>query len=67
MPDDHLVRFVVDIVDRLDLRALVIAKELDTLKVGTVSPDGTKIRANTGKHKALRSPTNSRRFAAATV
>lgn len=131
LPDDHLARFVVDIVDRLDLSALtssytgrgshpyhpalmvallfygyasgtfssrklekasydsipyrficanthpdhdsicafrkrflkeleglfveilVLAKELGTLKVGTVSLDGTKIKANASRHKAL--------------
>ena len=32
---------------------LVIAKEMGTLKLGTVSLDGTKIKANASKHKAL--------------
>ena len=35
------------------LAILVIAKELGTLKLGTVSLDGTKIKANASKHKAL--------------
>ena len=32
---------------------LVIAKELGTLKLGTVSLDGTRIKANASRHKAL--------------
>ncbi len=34
-------------------QVLVIARELGLLKLGTVSLDGTKIRANASKHKAL--------------
>ena len=37
----------------LFLAILVIAKELGTLKLGTVSLDGTRIKANASKHKAL--------------
>ena len=96
LPDDHLARFVVDTVDRLDLNALeratydsvafrfiaanshpdhdtiasfrkrflaelqglfvqilLIAQEMGMLKLGNVSLDGTKVRTNAGKHKAL--------------
>ena len=37
----------------LFLAILVIAKEMGTLKLGTVSLDGAKIKANASKHKAL--------------
>ena len=37
----------------LFLAILVIAKEMGTLKLGTVSLDGTKIKANASRHKAL--------------
>jgi len=45
-------RFLKEL-ERLFVEILVIAKELGTLKVGTVSLDGTKIKANASKHKAL--------------
>ena len=35
------------------VQILVIAHEMGTLKLGTVSLDGTKIKANASKHKAL--------------
>lgn len=37
----------------LFVEILVIAKEMGTLKLGTISLDGTKIKANASKHKAL--------------
>jgi transposase len=36
------------------VKVLELARELGLLKVGTVSVDGTKIRANASKHKSLR-------------
>jgi hypothetical protein len=45
LAENHLARFVVDI--------LVIAKTMGTLKLGTISLDGTKIKASVSKHKAL--------------
>ena len=45
-------RFLKEL-EGLFVEILVIAKELGTLKVGTVSLDGTKIKANASKHKAL--------------
>ena len=36
------------------LRILLLAKELKVLKVGTVSVDGTKIKANASIHKSVR-------------
>ncbi len=36
------------------LQVLKMAKEIGVLKVGTVSVDGTKIRANASIHKSLR-------------
>ena len=40
-------------LEKLFLRVLLVAREMDFLKVGTVSLDGTKIKANASKHKAL--------------
>ena len=40
-------------LEGLFVEILVLAKELGSLKVGTVSLDGTKIKANASKHKAL--------------
>lgn len=37
----------------LFVEILVIAKEMGALKLGTISLDGTKIKANASKHKAL--------------
>lgn len=37
----------------LFVQILLIAKELDVLQLGTVSLDGTKVKANASKHKAL--------------
>ena len=37
----------------LFLAILVLAREMGTLKLGTVSLDGTKIKANASRHKAL--------------
>jgi transposase len=35
------------------VQILLIAKELEVLKLGTVSLDGSKVKANASKHKAL--------------
>ena len=79
LPDNHLDRFVVDIVGQLDLTAikssyagrgskahhpemlltplfvqlLLIAQQMGCLKPGKVNLDGTKIKANASKHRAL--------------
>ncbi len=45
-------RFLKELED-LFLQILVIAKSLGVLKMGTISLDGTKIKANASKHKAL--------------
>ena len=45
-------RFLKEL-EGLFVEILVLAKELGTLKVGTVSLDGTKNKANASKHKAL--------------
>jgi hypothetical protein len=45
LAENHLARFVVDI--------LVIAKTMGTLKLGTISLDGIKIKASASKRKAL--------------
>jgi len=45
-------RFLVEIEDVFK-QILLIAHELGQLKMGTVSLDGTKIKANASKHKAL--------------
>lgn len=45
-------RFLTEL-QGLFVQVLVIARELGVLKLGTVSLDGTKIKANASKHKAL--------------
>lgn len=45
-------RFLSEL-DDLFVQILVIAHEMGTLQLGTVSLDGTKIKANASKHKAL--------------
>lgn len=40
-------------LDNIFLQILLIASEMGILKVGNVSTDGTKIKANASKHKAL--------------
>jgi len=40
-------------LEGLFVQVLVIAQQLGVLKLGTVSLDGTKIKANASKHKAL--------------
>ena len=45
-------RFLVELTD-LFVQILSVAQEMGVLKVGKVSLDGTKIKANASKHKAL--------------
>ncbi|NVN90566.1 MAG: IS1182 family transposase [Desulfuromonadales bacterium] len=45
-------RFLPDLKG-LFVKILMIAHEMDVLKLGTVSLDGTKVKANASKHKAL--------------
>ncbi len=45
-------RFLKDL-DSIFLQILLIASEMDILKLGNVSTDGSKILANASKHKAL--------------
>ncbi len=40
-------------IENLFVQILILAKEMGLLKVGKVSLDGTKIKANASKHKAL--------------
>ena len=40
-------------IDSLFVEILVLAEAMGLLKLGTVSLDGTKIKANASKHKAL--------------
>jgi len=40
-------------LEGLFVQVLVIARQLGVLKLGTVSLDGTKVKANASKHKAL--------------
>jgi transposase len=42
-----------DSLDKIFLKILLIAQEMGLLKLGTVSLDGTKMKANASKHKAL--------------
>ena len=44
----------LDAVHECFVKVLELAAEIGVLKVGTVSVDGTKIRANASKHKSLR-------------
>ena len=45
-------RFLVEL-EGLFLQILVVAKAMGVFKLGTVSLDGTKIKANASKHKAM--------------
>ena len=45
-------RFLVELTD-LFVQILSVAQEMGVLKVGKVSLDGTKVKANASKHKAL--------------
>jgi transposase len=45
-------RFLPELKD-LFIQILMIAHELDILKIGNISIDGTKIKANASKHKAM--------------
>ena len=40
-------------LDEIFLKVLLIAQEMGLLKLGTVSLDGTKMKANASKHKAM--------------
>jgi len=42
-----------DSLDKIFLKILLIAQEMGLLKLGTVSLDGTKMKANASKHKAM--------------
>ena len=42
-----------DFLDKIFLEILLIAHEMGFLKLGTVSLDGTKMKANASKHKAM--------------
>jgi len=42
-----------DSLDKIFLNILLIAQEMGLLKLGTVSLDGTKMKANASKHKAM--------------
>jgi transposase len=45
-------RFLTEL-ETLFVQILLIAKELEVVQLGTVSLDGTKVKANASKHKAL--------------
>lgn len=40
-------------LEQLFIQVLVLAREMGMLKVGKISVDGTKVKANAGKHRAL--------------
>ena len=42
-----------DSLDKIFLMILLIAQEMGMLKLGTISLDGTKMKANASKHKAM--------------
>ncbi|MDR1621516.1 MAG: IS5/IS1182 family transposase, partial [Synergistaceae bacterium] len=42
-----------DALDKIFLQILLIAHAMGVLKLGTVSLDGTKMKANASKHKAF--------------
>ena len=56
-PDHHTIgafrRRFLPYLDSLFSQILVIAKEMNCLRIGTVSLDGTKIKASASKHRAL--------------
>ena len=53
VPKDHLSRLIVALVrEELDL-LLQLAEKAGLVKLGHVALDGTKIKANASKHKAM--------------
>ena len=59
LPEDHLAYFISDVVDQLDLSAITaryeqeLCQQAGLVKLGHVALDGTKVRANASKHKAM--------------
>jgi hypothetical protein len=60
LPLRHLARFVVKVIDGLDLseleksyRGSKVARVMGMLQLGTVALDGTKVHANASRHTAL--------------
>ncbi|MBE0575753.1 MAG: transposase [Desulfuromonadales bacterium] len=52
LPEGHLARFLCEVTP-LFVQILLIAHQMNVLKLGKVSLDGTKIKANASKHSAL--------------
>ncbi|MFT6905862.1 MAG: transposase [Oleiphilaceae bacterium] len=46
-------RRVLPQFESIFVQALLLAREINLLKLGKISIDGTKIKANASKHKAL--------------
>lgn len=55
LPEGHLAHFINDTVDGLDLSVQVVrlAREMGLVKLGTIAVDGTKVKANASRHKAM--------------
>ena len=53
VPADDLAHFVLEAVSAAFLVILKLARELKLLKVGTISVDGTRVKANASKFHAL--------------
>jgi len=62
LPADHLAHSIDEVVDRLDLCEVFASYEgtkgqppyhPEMMKLGQVAIDGTKLKANASKHKAL--------------
>ena len=53
VPADDLAHFVLEAVSTAFLVILKLARELKLLKVGTISVDGTRVKANASKFHAL--------------
>ena len=54
VPEDDLVHFVIEAVAACFLHVLALAHELKLVKVGTVSVDGTTLKANASKNRNVR-------------
>lgn len=55
LPEGHLAHFINDTVDGLDLSVQVVrlAREMGLVKLGMIAVDGTKVKANASRHKAM--------------
>ena len=53
LPERHLARFVVEVIEQLFVEVLLLARQAGMLKLDTVALDGTKVHADASRHSAL--------------